>query len=438
MPASMNYIGRYKIIGTLNEGDTSTVHLVQDRGSSKALALKLMSLDAASDPALKASFIKRAQAIRRLNVDRLPKIHDIHAHQRRPFFVMDYCSRGSLQNRIEDLGRLLRVDEGLGLATELAAAIGCLHQKGEPHGRISPKNVLIRERLFTPSGAGRGPLSNDEELVLINIDSTSMFGSGDEHLEHPSDGFLSPEQREERGIRDLRVDVYAASAIVVWAVTGIEPSPVRARTDLPYSLKALGSTGPLAAALEASLSFDAARRPSDISRWLSHLSDQKRPPPAPFVPEHDIRDRSISLAPDPTDSTTANPPASTTAPPGTELAPAPVKAAGPKHESVHPLEPSSQTAQRPRAEPTPDAALEPPDSPSTTSRSSIAPATPKAPTQEPVQHGRGRRFSAFWWLICAALAAGAVVAWLLSQSGVRAEYSDGTFGHMTSRHLESS
>lgn len=264
-----SHIRRYEIVETINDSAASTIHLVTDRGAEQLLVLKIMTPDAADDPTCRELFIKQAQAIRRINTDKLVKVHDIHTHQQRPYVVMEYCSRGSLQTRIDDLGRPLRVDEAFGLARQLATPIAALHHLGYSHGDISPANVLIRQRHFVSGTVTRGPLASDEELALINLGSNYRSWSADSK---PGPGFLSPQQQLDPDSIDFRSDVYSASALIVWAATGQTPQLPSSDSEFPFDLSTISLTGPLAAVLSAGLCFNPKQRPADISKWYLSLS----------------------------------------------------------------------------------------------------------------------------------------------------------------------
>ena len=294
--AHPDIIGRYRIERVLGSGGFATVYLADDPHLEDSVAIKVMANNLAGDAGLRERFIKEARLMRQLAAPGLVTVYDIGEHDDAPFFVMEYCPLGTLAERLAAVGRPLTIDEGLALINAISACTGSIHRAGVVHRDIKPSNYLIRQSPTTTTVNYGGVLGPDEELVVADFGLAKIVDAGSTQLSIAggTPGYSAPEQFRGDASVDASADVYAASAVVTAAISGVQPKPVLAADDAPFDQGALASTGPLAIELARGMSSDKTHRHSDMSAWHSALQIAARqrtgatmhvaPPPSTLRP----------------------------------------------------------------------------------------------------------------------------------------------------------
>jgi serine/threonine protein kinase len=272
---ALSAIGRYPILRKIGEGGFATVYLAEDNQLHDLVAIKILQEKYVEHADLLSRFVAEARLIRKLRAPGLVRVHDGGEYEGRPYFVMEYCERGTMQDRIDELHRPLTIDEGAGLARALATALSGVHDADQPvvHRDLKPSNLLLRRSPThnqTPVGE---VLRSDEELLLgdfglakvVDLDATqyTIFAF--------SRGYAAPEQVLGDPTVDQRADVYAASAVIVKAISGVSPLQVQVESQSAFDESALACTGRLRPVLERGLAFHRAGRPATIAAWAAEI-----------------------------------------------------------------------------------------------------------------------------------------------------------------------
>jgi eukaryotic-like serine/threonine-protein kinase len=194
----------------IHRGGMATIWRVSREDIDFPIVMKAPFLDFEGDLSLLVGFEVEQMIMAELKGPHVPRFvaHGDFAVQ--PYIVMEYLPGPTLLRHMLD--RRLDIDEAVRIATELAAAVGDLHQQHVLHLDLKPANVLFR-----PAG----------EAVLID------FGlSRHEHLPdlleeqfHRPVGtteYMAPEQLL-RVRSDRRSDIFALGAMLYQMVTGALP-----------------------------------------------------------------------------------------------------------------------------------------------------------------------------------------------------------------------
>ncbi|MGF1595823.1 MAG: serine/threonine-protein kinase [Acidimicrobiales bacterium] len=266
-------IGRYRVLDTLGVGGFATVFLADDPTRLAPVALKILAADLAADPGLRRRFVAEARVMQRLADPGLVTVHDVGEHDGRPFFVMEYCERGTLSQRVASMPRTASIDEAVQLAGVMTGAISTVHRAGIVHRDIKPGNFMIRRtdgRTRTMIGGVLGP---DEELVLGDFGLAKVIDvqALGRTLAAGTPGYSAPEQFLGDGTVDVTADVYAASATLVAMITGIAPRPAVSDRDLAFEAPVIAATGALQVELTRGLAVDRSRRHRSIDEWHQGL-----------------------------------------------------------------------------------------------------------------------------------------------------------------------
>ena len=265
--------GRFQIVDTLGEGGFATVLLAEDPALDSNVAMKVLKRGLAVDADIRARFIDEARVMRRLAAPSLIAVHDIGEHDGQPYFVMEYCERGTLAQRLTETSRTATIEEGVQLARVLASGIATVHRAGVVHRDLKPANFMIRRAEARTRTVVGGLLRPDEQLVLgdfglakiIDVAATRLTLAGG------TPGFSAPEQFLGDGSVDATADIYAASATLVSAISGMTPLLIGPDNETAFTPDAMALTGPLAGELARGLSADRDGRHQTIDEWYESL-----------------------------------------------------------------------------------------------------------------------------------------------------------------------
>src|SRR5215475_5902225 len=108
-------IGQYEIIRLLGQGGMGEVHLARDLRLGRLVAIKLLTRQ---KPDLDELFLAEARATARCHHENIVVIHEVGAHEGRPYMVLEYLEGQTLRQWMQD------------------------HAAGGPHARVPPARVV--------------------------------------------------------------------------------------------------------------------------------------------------------------------------------------------------------------------------------------------------------------------------------------------------------
>ncbi|MGL5810315.1 MAG: hypothetical protein ACRCYQ_10250 [Nocardioides sp.] len=135
-------VGGFRLGTLLSTGTRTTVWLADDGTSADQVVVKVLADRWASSPVLSREFLGRAERHQRLATDAMLGIRHVGRQpDGRPYSVLAWAQRGSLQHRLS--GGPLGLDDVIDTGIALCGSLGSLHDRGEPHGRLVPANVMF-------------------------------------------------------------------------------------------------------------------------------------------------------------------------------------------------------------------------------------------------------------------------------------------------------
>ena len=158
-------------------------------------------------------FVKEARTISQLDHSNIIRIHDIFEENGTAYYVMEYHSGGSLGDLVKD-GAPLPETEAVKYITQIADAVGYIHEQRINHLDIKPGNILLDRK-----GCG----------VLIDFGLSKQYDeSGDQTSSTPvgiSHGYAPMEQYKQKGVATFspQSDIYSLGATLFKLVTGVTP-----------------------------------------------------------------------------------------------------------------------------------------------------------------------------------------------------------------------
>src|SRR5687768_4161825 len=189
----------------------ATVYLARDLRHDRDVAIKVLHPDLGA--ALGANrFLAEIRMTARLQHPHVLPLLDSGEADGLLYYVMPFVMGETLRQRLER-DRQLPIDEAVGIASEVADALGHAHGLGVIHRDVKPENILIQ---------GGHALVADFGIALAvqQAGGQRMTQSG---LSLGTPQYMSPEQAlGERSI-DHRTDIYALGAVTYEMLVGEAP-----------------------------------------------------------------------------------------------------------------------------------------------------------------------------------------------------------------------
>jgi len=180
-----------------------------DQETGRAVAVKVLP---GGDPEDGARFAREAQILAELEHPRVVRYvaHDASAGEA-PYLVMEWLEGEDLAARLAR--GPLAIDEGVGLAIEIADALGFAHGRGVVHRDLKPSN------LFLPGGRLDAVKVIDFGIARLGR-ATRMTRTG---MLIGTPGYMAPEQARGEASIDARADVFSLGCVLFECLTG-EPA----------------------------------------------------------------------------------------------------------------------------------------------------------------------------------------------------------------------
>jgi tetratricopeptide (TPR) repeat protein len=200
---------RYERRELVGKGGAGSVYRAVDVASGEVVALKVLSND---DPRALERFGHEARALLHLSHPHVVRYVDHGVNEAgEAYLAMEWLEGESLSTRLAR--GALSVEESVGLARDVAAALAMAHERGIVHRDIKPSN------LFLVGGRASDSRLLDFGLVHVMGSTSNVITRSGGLLGTP--GYMSPEQaRGERETIDARADVFSLGAVLFQCVTG--------------------------------------------------------------------------------------------------------------------------------------------------------------------------------------------------------------------------
>ncbi|MFN2589286.1 MAG: serine/threonine-protein kinase, partial [Actinomycetota bacterium] len=259
-------IGRFQVERMLGSGSFATVWLARDEDLDAWVAIKLLAENWSLNEDARRRFIEEARALRRLDHDRIVRVYEVgRLPDDRPYMVMEYADRGSLEERMRlraQLDQPFAVGEAVGLSVEIAECLASVHDLRIVHRDVKPSNILFRslakERQEELQREGKRPATERTLLGDFGI-ARRLEGVMSATRVVGSPQYMAPEQADPVRARlvDQRGDIYSAAVILFELLTGRTPANERERSaDVSMALSRRDVPAPLSAAIARALSHD--------------------------------------------------------------------------------------------------------------------------------------------------------------------------------------
>jgi len=210
-------LGPYEILGTAGVGGMGEVYRARDTRLDRAVAIKVLAPDIATDPSFKMRFAREARLISSLNHPRICALHDIGHQDGLDYLVLEYIEGHTLAARLQR--GALKLPQVLRHAVEIAEALVSAHRLGVIHRDLKPGNIML-----TATGAKLVDFGLARPVPHSVVDVSALTTTKVE----PATGkgtfvgtrqYMSPEQI--LGAEpDVRTDIFALGVVIYEMLTG--------------------------------------------------------------------------------------------------------------------------------------------------------------------------------------------------------------------------
>ena len=209
--------GRYELGDPLGRGGMAEVRRAVDLRLGRAVAVKQLRPDLATDPTFQARFRREAQSSAGLNHPTIVAVYDTGEEPDPrtgvsiPYIVMELVEGPTLRDVLRD-GRKILPERALELTAGVLDALGYSHRAGIIHRDIKPANVML-----TTNGTVKvmdfGIARAVADTSATMTQTAAVIGTAQ---------YLSPEQARGETV-DARSDLYSAGCLLYELLTGRPP-----------------------------------------------------------------------------------------------------------------------------------------------------------------------------------------------------------------------
>jgi CheY-like chemotaxis protein/predicted Ser/Thr protein kinase len=207
--------GRYAIDHELGRGSMGVVYLAKDLGLDRAVALKLMSPEAAADKPSVNRFRLEAAALASIRSEHVVQAYAYGPADDSFFFVMEYVKGRSLESVLDrhaETGRVVPIHQAVALLRQITAGLAAVHSAGLVHRDVKPANVVIEDNTGRP--------------VLIDFGLARRTDAGTRRarvtIQAGTPTYVAPEQAQSVEV-DYRADQYAFGCTAFEVLSGRVP-----------------------------------------------------------------------------------------------------------------------------------------------------------------------------------------------------------------------
>jgi diguanylate cyclase (GGDEF)-like protein len=201
--------GTYRVAHELSRGAMGVVYRGEDLGLGRAVAIKVLRSDLASDRDLVSRFRAEAGLLASLHHPNLVQVYALGEHAGEVYFVMELVEGQPLSGVLRatlDRGEWFPTAAAAQIALEIGDALDAMHAVGVIHRDVKPANILLdRER---------------DRAVLVDVGVAVR--AGDQRDAAGTPGFAAPESFLDHADAPT-TDVYGLGATVYCMLTGRPP-----------------------------------------------------------------------------------------------------------------------------------------------------------------------------------------------------------------------
>lgn len=206
--------GKYRLLERLGAGGMGAVYLCEHVHMGRRVALKVLPIAQAEDPASLARFYREARAVARLDHPNIVRAHDIGHEDKLHFIVLEFIDGVNLHDWVKKNG-VLSVERAAHYISQAATGLQHAHQAGLVHRDIKPGNLLLdRQGVVRLLDMGLARFFDDDGGAFAKeFEQGYSIGTAD---------YMAPEQTHDYRV-DIRADIYSLGGTFYFLLAGKSP-----------------------------------------------------------------------------------------------------------------------------------------------------------------------------------------------------------------------
>jgi serine/threonine protein kinase len=240
--------GRFRIECEIGTGGMGTVYRAKHLGLERAVAVKIIKPEFASDPDVADRFMREARTMAKLRHPHAAMIFDAgNLPDGRHFIIMEFVEGKTLSETLEREGRFTP-ERAVRIASDICDVMAEAHNLGIVHRDLKPSNIMLNERGVCVLDFGVA------KVLATSADATHTHATTGSGVIVGTPRYMSPEQCLGQRI-GARSDLYSlgvllyemlagrppftdplASAVLVKQATALPPPLPKIRADIPRAL----------------------------------------------------------------------------------------------------------------------------------------------------------------------------------------------------------
>jgi len=209
---------KFRITGVLGEGGMAIVLAAHHEALDMPVALKVMRIEAAAKPEVRARFAREARAVAALRSEHVARVLDVgETDDGRPFIVIEHLTGMDLAQLLAAEGRQ-PIARAVDLALQACVGLSEAHARGITHRDVKPANLFLTHH----GGAELVKLLDfGISKMAVDLSAPNPVITGTELMGSPA--YMSPEQLRASSRVDGRSDVWSLGAVLYELLAGDPP-----------------------------------------------------------------------------------------------------------------------------------------------------------------------------------------------------------------------